>query len=61
MEIDVHQQLPFPEAICISTQRPDVAIYSLKLRKFVLIELTCPAEENIEESHSEKYPVMRVY
>ena len=44
----------FPEAICISAQRPDIVIYSLKLRKVISIELTCPAEENIEEKHSEE-------
>ena len=54
MKIDVDQQLRFPEAICISTQRPDIVIYSLKLRKVILIELTCPAEMNIEKMHSEK-------
>ena len=54
MKIDVDQQLRFPEAICISTQRPDIVIYSLKLKKVLLIELICPAEENIEERHSEK-------
>ena len=54
MEIDIDQQLRFTEAICISTKRPDIVIYSLKLRKVILIELACPAEENIEERHSEK-------
>ena len=54
MEVDVDQQLRLPEAIFITTQRPDIFIYSLKLRKVVLIELTCPADENIEEKHSEK-------
>ena len=52
MEIDVDQPLRFQEAIWTSTQRPDVVIYSLKLRKIILAELTCPAEENIEEKHS---------
>ena len=64
MEVDVDQQLRFSEAICISTLRQDIVIYSLKLRKVILIR--CLAEENIEERHSEKisryeYPVMRVY
>ena len=54
MEVDVDQQYPLPEAICISTQRPDIVIYSLKLRKVILKQLTCSAEENIEESHSEQ-------
>ena len=54
IKVDVDQQLRFPEAICISTQRPDIFIYSLKLRKVILIALACPAEENTEERHSEK-------
>ena len=49
MEVDVDQQLQFPEAICISTRSADIVIYSLKLRKVVLIKLTCPAQENIKE------------
>ena len=61
MEVDVDQQLRFPEAICISTQRSAIVIYTLKLRKVILIELTFPAEENIEERDSEENPFMRVY
>ena len=63
MKIDVDQQLRFPEAICISTQRPDIVIYSLKLKKIILIELTCRVVETIEARHSEKISccVMRVY
>ena len=38
IEADIDQQLRFPEAICISTLRPDIVIYSLKLRKIILIE-----------------------
>ena len=54
MEVDKNQQLQFPEVVCISTKRPDVVIYLLNLRKVILIDLTCPIEENIEEKHSEK-------
>ena len=61
MQVDVDQQLRFQEAICISTKRPDIVIYSLKLRKAISIELTCPAEENIEERHSEEHSITRVY
>ena len=52
MEVDIDQQLWFPEAICILTQRPDVVIKLLKL-KVILLELACPAEENTEERHYE--------
>ena len=54
METDLDQQLLFPEIICSSTQRPDIVIYLAKLKKVVVVELTCPAKENIEERHSEK-------
>ena len=54
METDLDQQLQFPEIICSSTQRPDIVLYLDKLKKVVVVELTCPAEENIEERHSEK-------
>ena len=39
MEVDVDQQLRLEETVCISTKRPDIVIYSLKLRKPILIEL----------------------
>ena len=54
MGVNVDQHLRFPQAVCIPTQTPHIVIYSLKLSKLILIELTCPAEENIEERHSEK-------
>ena len=54
MGVNVDQHLRFPQAVCIPTQTPHIVIYSLKLSKVILIELTCPAEENIEERHSEK-------
>ena len=34
--------------------RPDITIFSNNLRKVVLIELTCPCEENMESWHSTK-------
>ena len=54
MGVNADQHLRFPQAVCIPTQTPHIVIYSLKLSKVILIELTCPAEENIEERHSEK-------
>ena len=40
MGTDLDQQLLFPEIICSSTQRPDIVIYSVKLKKVVVVELT---------------------
>ena len=44
METDLDQQLRFPEIICSSTQSTDIVIYSVKLKKVVVVELTCPAK-----------------
>ena len=38
----------FPPEIFATLERPDIVIWSGKLRKVLLIELTCPSEENIE-------------
>ena len=37
IEIDVNQQLRFPEAIFISTEIPDIVIYSLNFTKTTLV------------------------
>ena len=48
MLVDFDQQnIVFPPEICESTERPDIIIWSLSLKKVVLLELTCPAEEGI--------------
>ena len=35
----------FPPEIFNTNERPDIVIWSAKLKKVLLIELTCPAEE----------------
>ena len=49
-----HQQFPFPPEICSTDSRPDIVLWSLPLRKVIMIELTCPAEEGIENASSRK-------
>lgn len=44
----------FPPEIYGTDERPDVVIWSLKLKKVILIELTCPAEEGIEAAQIRK-------
>ena len=34
--------------------RPDITIFSNKLKRVILIELTCPCEENMKASHNAK-------
>ena len=49
-----HKQFLFPPEICSTDSRPDIVIWSLQLKKVFLIELTCPAEEGIENASSRK-------
>ena len=42
-----HNPIVFPEFICSSDQRPDIIIFSKQSHHVILVELTCPAEENI--------------
>ena len=39
----------------IAALRPNILIFSPSTRKVVLIELTCPCEENMEEWHKTKF------
>ena len=47
-------KIVFPPLICATSSRPDIVIWSVNLKKVLLIELTCPAEEGIEAAHLRK-------
>jgi hypothetical protein len=49
-----HKKIVFPTIIYSTSKRPDIIIWSLSLRKVILIELTCPAEEGIENARVRK-------
>ena len=44
----------FPPEIFSTAERPDITIWSTKIKKVILIELTCPAEEGIEAAQVRK-------
>ena len=44
----------FPPHIAFTELRPDIIIFSNKLKRVILIELTCPCEENMEAWHNAK-------
>ena len=44
----------FPIHIALTELRPDVVIFSNFLRRVILLELTCPCEENMSSWHSTK-------
>ena len=51
---DLKEHYVFPPHITITTLRPDIVIYSNSLKRIIIIELTCPCEENMETWHSVK-------
>jgi len=55
MQIDYTKNpAPFPVHICVTDKRPDIVIYSNSSNTVILIELTCPAEENICDAQRRK-------
>ena len=44
----------FPPEIFNTNERPDIVIWSAKLKKVLLIELTCPAEEGFTAAQIRK-------
>ena len=51
---DLNNNYCFPVHIAFTQLRPDITIFSNNLRKVILIELTCPCEENMESLRSTK-------
>ena len=54
MRADVNRQLAFPQHIAITNLRPDIVLWSQTKKKVVLIELTVPYEERVDEAHERK-------
>ena len=51
---DIDRQLKFPAHIASTSLRPDIVIFSSSKRIVIIIELTCPSEENISYWNAEK-------
>jgi hypothetical protein len=52
---DYHDHtITFPTDICTTNSRPNIIIWSLSIRKVILIGLTCPSEENIQTAKIRK-------
>lgn len=50
MTVDLERQLRIPPHIAESTLRPDIILVSEATRQLVLLELTVPWEERMEEA-----------
>ena len=46
--------LPLHLKIAFTELRPDITIFSNKVKRVILIELTCPYEENMDTCHNVK-------
>jgi hypothetical protein len=42
------EKIVFPPEIYSTPERPDIVLFSTKLHRVLLVELTCPAEEGFE-------------
>ncbi|XP_067284127.1 uncharacterized protein [Pseudorasbora parva] len=54
LKADLGKQLKFPEAVATSTLRPDMLLISETSKQIVLLELTVPWEDRIEEANERK-------
>lgn len=54
MRADLKKQLKFPEEIALTSLRPDIVLWSRGTKQVVLIELTVPWEDRMEEAHERK-------
>ena len=55
LRVDLIKGYTFPSHIALTDLRPDFVIYSNSLKRVIIIELTCPCEENIKDRHDEKF------
>ena len=54
LRADLQSRLVFPQEIVITTLRPDIVIWSAVTKQVVLLELTVPWEEGIQEAYERK-------
>ncbi|XP_028292553.1 uncharacterized protein LOC114455485 [Gouania willdenowi] len=54
LKVDLGKQLKFPEEVAKTTLRPDIVITSVATKQVVLLELTVPWEDRMEEAHERK-------
>ena len=52
---DLGYKLVFTSFIAITCLRPDIVLFSASTRTVIILELTCPCDENMEEWHQKKF------
>ncbi|CAC5382484.1 unnamed protein product [Mytilus coruscus] len=61
MLVDLKQKLQFPPQIAVTNQRPDIVIWSASTKQAILLELTVPWEERIEDANERKRLSIKTY
>ena len=51
---DLNEALHFPSHIVQTRERPDIVVWSENIKRILLVELTVPWEENMEEAFERK-------
>ena len=54
LQVDLDRRLNFPEVIVETRLRPDAVLWSVRTKQVVMIELTVPWEDRLEEAHERK-------
>lgn len=55
LRIDLGKQLKFPDHITSTTLHPDIVTFSDTTRQLIMVELTVPWEESMEEAYERKH------
>ena len=50
LQADLGKQLKLPEEVAHTSLRPDIIIWSISPKRMIMVELTVPWEERIEEA-----------
>ena len=56
LKFDLDGMLVVPVFLAVSTLRPDLLLFSRSTKKVIIIELTCPCEENMNQWHRNTIP-----
>ena len=54
MLVDLERQLRFPQEIRSTALRPDIVIWSKRSKQVIIVELTVPWEDRVEEAYERK-------
>ncbi|XP_073696141.1 uncharacterized protein [Garra rufa] len=54
LSVDLGKQLKFPETVAITTLRPDIVLTSEASKQVIILELTVPWEDRMEEANERK-------